>query len=374
MRYLPVSAELRATFQYCNLMFVAVSHVIETLTKSWLGDVLKERIWSPLGMQSTFFSIADAKASEARGGAPLSVPYSYFDKSDTYERNQYVDDPCVSGAGAVISNVLDYATYLRAMMYMNSTLLSRESFMELRTPRTFEAARPESGLSPIMYSLGWEMNVYRGVETFYHGGAVTGYGAQMLYIPELEWGFATMSNTDLNSNLIATVLTYVLLDRLVDTPKEKRINWDKLIEKRLSGDESEFANARKRLYPDAPEKKKSRPPTLPLKDYTGTYFNDGYRDLTIGLTEDTSSKAYGAQILHSKVRNRTWQFDIDYEHVTADYFVAKLAPSPEDPSTIFYRRDAHKAEFRIGVDGKVKALGIGWEKSLESMIWYGKKN
>lgn len=53
LRYLQLTAEPRTTFQYCNLMFVVASHVVERLTGVWLGDFLKERIWEPLGMKST---------------------------------------------------------------------------------------------------------------------------------------------------------------------------------------------------------------------------------------------------------------------------------------------------------------------------------
>jgi CubicO group peptidase (beta-lactamase class C family) len=53
LRHLPLTAEPRTRFQYCNIMFVVASYVIETLTGMWLGDVLKERIWRPLGMKST---------------------------------------------------------------------------------------------------------------------------------------------------------------------------------------------------------------------------------------------------------------------------------------------------------------------------------
>jgi len=45
LRHLPLTAELRTTFQYCNLMFVVASHIIETLERVWLGDFLRERIW-----------------------------------------------------------------------------------------------------------------------------------------------------------------------------------------------------------------------------------------------------------------------------------------------------------------------------------------
>ena len=53
LRYLPLTAEPRTRFQYCNLMFVLASHIIESLTGRWLGDLVHEWIWKPLDMKST---------------------------------------------------------------------------------------------------------------------------------------------------------------------------------------------------------------------------------------------------------------------------------------------------------------------------------
>lgn len=53
LRYLPLTFEPRTTYSYCNMMYVVASHVVETLTGSWLGDVIYERIWKPIGMEST---------------------------------------------------------------------------------------------------------------------------------------------------------------------------------------------------------------------------------------------------------------------------------------------------------------------------------
>jgi hypothetical protein len=48
------------------MMFIVLSHVIETITGSWLGEYLQEKIWGPLGMDSTFFSLEDAKKAAER--------------------------------------------------------------------------------------------------------------------------------------------------------------------------------------------------------------------------------------------------------------------------------------------------------------------
>lgn len=53
LRDLPMTKEPRTTWQYCNMMYVVASHVVEKLTGVWLGLFLREWIWEPLGMGST---------------------------------------------------------------------------------------------------------------------------------------------------------------------------------------------------------------------------------------------------------------------------------------------------------------------------------
>lgn len=53
LRYLPLTAPLHTKFQYSNPMWVTVSYVVEYLTGEWIGDVIRKRIWEPLGMTQT---------------------------------------------------------------------------------------------------------------------------------------------------------------------------------------------------------------------------------------------------------------------------------------------------------------------------------
>lgn len=70
LRHLPVNAEPRVRFQYGNLMYVTLSHVIETLTGKPLAKVFQEEIWEPLGMESSYLDLEQALQSSnplARG-------------------------------------------------------------------------------------------------------------------------------------------------------------------------------------------------------------------------------------------------------------------------------------------------------------------
>jgi len=381
MRHLPMTGELREKFQYCNIMFGMVSYVIETITGVWLGDFFRQHIWGPLGMHSTFFSLDDAKHSEKNGGPNLSVGYTWVKELGTYVKEPYLVNPIISGAGQTISNVLDYAKYLRAMLTMNETLLSEQSFINLRSPRSF--SDPEYHLQnriwtgPQMYGLGWQIAVYHGHEIFNHGGALPGFGVEMAYIPSLKngVGFTFMGNSDGGSNLVALVLMSYLVDEMIRVPEDERINLVAMFDALSEEAENELqpGKARKRIYPDAPPANSTLPLPLPLEDYTGEYRNDGYGNLTIHIEDANSTQMswmMAEKVLRIDVSDKLWEHSITFEHVSGNYFLA-WGKVTTTGSTVA----AAPAEFEIGVDEKVKRLGLGYEPSMgKDLIWFEKFN
>jgi len=61
LAYLEPSATLRAKFQYNNLMYAAAGYLVEHLTgQSWEENV-RRRIFHPLGMTNSNFSVRDSQ-------------------------------------------------------------------------------------------------------------------------------------------------------------------------------------------------------------------------------------------------------------------------------------------------------------------------
>jgi CubicO group peptidase (beta-lactamase class C family) len=89
MRYLPMTEPLRTTWQYCNLMWATLGHVLETVASKPLKQVLVERLWNPLGMNSTYFALANAQASSN----PLAIPYYYDAVTDKYYQEPLLNAP-----------------------------------------------------------------------------------------------------------------------------------------------------------------------------------------------------------------------------------------------------------------------------------------
>lgn len=60
----------------------------------------------------------------------------------------------------------------------------------------------------------------------------------------------------------------------------------------------------------------------------------------------------------------TWQYKIQLEHVTGDYWMAYTKITDDEDS---FFDDFAKGWFVIGVDGKVAALNISWQTQLGDM-------
>jgi CubicO group peptidase (beta-lactamase class C family) len=138
LRYRPLNAEPRTKFQYCNLMFVVVSHAIETLISRWLGHVLKDWIWSKPDMTDTYFSLDDALKSEHY----LATGYYFDDDAKEFGVVPPLHPEEISGAGSVMPNVLDYARWIQSLIDESSAQGDQDAGDGSRSVRQWSLQRP----------------------------------------------------------------------------------------------------------------------------------------------------------------------------------------------------------------------------------------
>lgn len=371
LRTVPMTAEIRARFQYCNLMFVTLGHVVETLTGMWLGDFLRSRIWEPLSMTGTFFSLADAKAAVKRDDAFLARGYLWENTSQTYVPEDYFDLPSIAGAGGVISNVLDYSKYLRAMIDQ-APPLSPAAHVALRSPRSIMDPIEEfPNTGPTTYALGWTVSSYRGETMIYHEGSIVGFGALMLYLPWRKWGITMMANTMSSSSAAQRVVLYSILDKLLDTPPKDRIDWKGILDSQLEETSQALNKSKERLFPALP-----KPPislSLPLEQYTGFYAHAGYGvlNLTLANSDPKSTFNFQSTTLRAALVNGTQPLAADFEHVSGEYFLVSVGLIKADGLRDVL--DVTKAEFRLNEAGKIEQVGINLDEAMgEEKIWFKK--
>lgn len=356
LRHLPLTSELREEYLYSNLMYATMSHVLETKTGRPMKDFLRERIWMPLGMKNTFFSLKDALAAEERGDAPLARGYAWDSESETYIEENLPDFPAVSGSGAIISNVLDYTKWLKCMM-TRSPPLSPAGHAAVVKPRMVMGERGNDPFDPPnLYAMGWFVDSYRGTRIIWHSGGWTGFGSMMAFLPEKQWGFVMLGNTAYSSNYAQIPLYFHLLDEFLDTPLQERGDWAATAKGIFDARRQGFANPLQRLYPSCPAN--PLPPSLPLDHYAGSYSHPGYGEMNLVVD--------GADLVADRMKQEI-AMKIRFQHVSGEFWLAALQIRLRDPRDV----ETVRAQFDVSVDGKARRLGVEFEPRMKGeKIWF----
>ncbi|KND87177.1 D-aminopeptidase [Tolypocladium ophioglossoides CBS 100239] len=350
LRNLPTTAEPRVKFQYCNLMFVTLSHVIETITGKWLGDVLKENIWSPLGMDSTYLDLDEALAAPNH----LARGYYWDEENEKYNEVRYMPVTEVSGAGAIFSNVLDYAKWVKSLLHKTGPL-SESVYEDIRKPR-FISGTPSYGRDVPLYGLAWDRFIYKGHVVYTHDGGMHAFGAEVFWLPEIKYGVVSFANTAVSSNAAEEALVLKLVDEKLGIKEEDRIDPEKKFHDAIDKLTKDLDNALDNTYPNRPETPVA--PTTSIDKLAGTYYDPGYKNITLRVK--SHAKDSTKQVLTGFRENDTWPISFDLHHVSGDWWIMYLE-TPQNP-TIYFRRYA-QAEFKIGVDGAPAALQVQFDQS-----------
>lgn len=226
LRHLPMSAEPRARFQYNNMMYAAAGHLVSALSGRGLGDFFRERLWEPMGMRETFLGDWDPLFGRRGGPAVLADGYWWVNSTGRYVRQPpgaaSLSARADEGAGAVVSNVLDYARYLGVMM-AEAGPVSRAGHRELKTPRSFHDLNGDMFVGPVTYGLGWMSGVFEGHQVFYHTGTVTPFVTFILMVPSKSYGIVVMAN---GYSRVRELVTYRILYDLFGVEESRRRDFE----------------------------------------------------------------------------------------------------------------------------------------------------
>lgn len=222
IRNLPPSAEPRVEWRYCNSMYVTLSHVVETLTGRRLEDVMRDYIWNPLGMNSTYMNVKDAKASQNH----LASSYVWREKEKKYDVMPFLGVEEISGAGGVISNVLDYAQWVKCLIHETKPF-SKAVHKDIRTPRFLQNAQLGVGTELSLYGLAWFRTLIHGQVVYWHSGSTLTFGALVYWLPDLKFGIVALANGAGTSGPVNLILVRRLLEDKLRVPLQDRLDINK---------------------------------------------------------------------------------------------------------------------------------------------------
>jgi CubicO group peptidase (beta-lactamase class C family) len=343
MRNLPLTAEPRTKWQYCNIMYAAVGQAIGMRGNLRFGDALKKLIWEPIGMISTTTLSKEAQAAKDQLGRSR-LSRGYFWNEDHYIPEPYANIEALPGAGATISSVNDYALWIQALLKAgsnDSSPISDAIYRDITMPRTIMNDIPGAGASPPLYAFGWFVAMLGSRRLITHSGSVTGFGANVYLLPDEGFGIVTMANTMGSSNMAGALIFLEILKELGKVPSAH----DAAHLNSLHSAVTSHPGVHMDKFRSIKGEQISTNPKLPLpghlREYVGLYRHPAYGVFNVSLFEDQAARHEGrasnfqepttatsAPIkLHVQPSERTWPYELSLKHESDTLFAAKLLVS-----------------------------------------------
>ena len=192
----PLEFEPRTRFSYSNTGFVVLGRVVERVSGQPLPELLRRRVFGPLGMTHASFEPVPGTPGVAAGhvsfalGAPRPIAPEARD--------------WLHAAGGMYASASDLARWDLALA--GGKLLSRRSLRRLTTARTLASGRSTD------YGCGLGVRRVGGETVLSHSGAVAGFLGYNTVIPRTRSAVIFLVNTeggspgDLHQQLVSLVV------------------------------------------------------------------------------------------------------------------------------------------------------------------------
>ncbi len=284
LQFLEPNKDFRTTFQYQNLMFMTAGYLVGKITNSSWEEFVRKRIFEPLKMMNSNFSVEDSKKAP-----DFSLPY--LKREDKVIEIPFRNIDAIGPAGSINSNVEDMANWLILNLnkgeFNGTRVISEASLNEIHSPQIIMSnIIREEELFYYFYGMGWAITAYRGHLFLVHGGGIDGFIAHVSFMPKDKIGVVILTN--LSPNPLTQIISFNAYDRLLGLDP---VPWIERVRKEEKRAKEEEEKAKK-------EKDKDRilntSLSHPIDDYLGEYHNPGYGVLEVVKEGDKLKTVFNA--------------------------------------------------------------------------------
>ncbi|MBC7904130.1 MAG: serine hydrolase [Gemmatimonadaceae bacterium] len=262
----------RERWGYTNAAFLVAGDIIpKAAGKTW-AEYLKEKIFTPLGMNNTLALSADIIKATNRASA-----HTVTDKK--IQKISYGRIDNIAPAGSISSSVSDMSKWVLAQLNNGK----KDSVQVIPISAIDETRLPHSILGSggsmynrshfSLYGLGWFLESYEGRRIVAHTGGVNGFVTSVALIPEENLGIIVLTNTD--SNNFFDALKRELVDAYLSLPYR---DYSKVYLQGFEDNEKRMGEWEKKKRDTIAMKTAT---ALPLASYAGDYNHAIYGKMKI---------------------------------------------------------------------------------------------
>jgi len=184
-------------FIYCNTGYTIAVALIEKLSKMSYNQYLKEKIFEPLNMNSTYSCDYEHDAS--------NIAQRYIKDSTEYKAAEIIHFSNLIGGGAIVSNINDMGKWCQALLTGKHL---PENYKLLWSTGHLNTGEKTD------YGLGMGISIHNDMIFYYHPGMGSGMNSVNLIFPEQNFAVTVIRNIskpELSSNDIALLAADIFL-------------------------------------------------------------------------------------------------------------------------------------------------------------------
>jgi CubicO group peptidase (beta-lactamase class C family) len=217
-QYFQPLSPLRTKFDYDNILYAIAGEVIKRVSGFPWEQYVKQYIFEPLEMEYTY-----SNYNEIEDFSNVATPHLNTN-GELLVVEPFKNDPGkINGAAAsIISNANDLSKWM--LVHLNegkygdslgNELFSRKNHREMWKLHTVynadTSARYNSHFAG--YGLGWSLADIKGNMMVSHGGYVSGMLSRVVMVPDLNFGIAILTNTELSGGRLNRAVVNTIIDR-----------------------------------------------------------------------------------------------------------------------------------------------------------------
>lgn len=269
LKFLEPSTSVRGGWQYQNLMFMVAGYVAERATGSAWQQLMRERIFEPLDMDTATFSLNNLKEC-------ANIAFPYADGPEGARRVPFRSVDALGPAGSINASVAELSRFLRALLgagaFEGRRVVSADAVREMLEP---QVELPQAALGADFgagsYGLGLVLGEYAGKRLAHHEGGVDGFVSLLSFLPDNDVGVVVLTNYS-GDNPVPWVVTRSIYDALLG---RERSDW--------------IAHARTNAELRSPAARRARVTAGPV----GSWRQHGYRPSPADFAGTYRHPAYG---------------------------------------------------------------------------------
>lgn len=202
-----------SSFEYTNINYCLLGALVERVSRMPFEDYVKERIFTPLGMNSSTLKPEEAATLDRADGHQMMLGKIITKNVPVYRS--------AAPAGWVMSSAEDLSKWLLLNLHNgelnNQPIIPSSVVNQMQTP----AVELTQNGDHASYGMGWFIGeTSEGKTVIWHGGDTSNFLAEMIILPEYDLGIAMLVNsqTSRNAHSVALGIASLLIGHKLELP------------------------------------------------------------------------------------------------------------------------------------------------------------